>query len=192
MDDTVRANIIMGDVSEAVSRMLAFGGVDKDLLTDKDGKVISKDSLSYTSADKAVLRQYEGKMAPSYEYSMFAQDKSITIYHHLFEIRHTVQQMEAEHFSIPADISYKVHTQNLMKHERKDLVKAAECSTIGIESEHEQVLEMENCIADACQLCQKDIAMRMGLLDKDGDDVEKLPDVITIPALLNPLMGGKT
>lgn len=192
MDKTVRANIIMGDVSKAVSRMLASGRVDKDLLMDKDGKVISKDNLSYTSAGKAVLRQYKGVMAPSYKKSMFAQDKGITIHHHLFEIRYTVQQMEADHFSIPADISHKVHTQNLMKHKRKDLVKAAECSAVGKESEHKQVIEIKSCIANARQLYQKDISMRMGLLDADGDDVEKLPDVIAIPALLNPLMVKKT
>ena len=75
----------------------------------------------------------------------------------MFEIRYTVQQIKLNHFSIPLDIYYKVHNQNLMKQDWCDLVKAIGCSDVELESEHEQVLEMESCIADSQRLYRNDI-----------------------------------
>ena len=79
-------------------------------------------------------------MITIYKYSIFSQEKVITVHHHLFDISYTVQKMELNHFSIPSDISHKVHTQYLMKQYRCDLVKAIECSDVELESEQEQVL----------------------------------------------------
>ena len=192
LDETACSNVIMGDVSEGLLRMIAPGGVDEDFLKGTDGEDILRDAVLYTNDDKAILRQYEGSMMPRYNYSMFAQEEGITVHHHLFEIWHTIQQMQKNHFSIPSDILHKVHTKDLMKQERHDLVKAVDCNDIELESEHEQVWEMESCIADARRLYHRDILTQLGLTDKDSNDADSLPDAIAIPALLNLLMGGKT
>ena len=42
----------------------------------------------------------------------------------MFDILYTVQQMEPKHLLIPSDISHKVHTQDLIKQDQRDMVKA--------------------------------------------------------------------
>ena len=79
-----------------------------------------------------------------------------------------------------------------MKQDRCDLVKAIKCRDIELELDHKQVLEMESCIINARRLYQNDIATRLRILDNEGNDVTSQPDDIAIPALLNPLLGGKT
>ena len=67
---------------------------------------------------------------PSYKYYLFPQEKGITFHHHLFDISYKVQNMELNYFSKPSDISHKVHTQELMKQDWCNLVKAIECSNL--------------------------------------------------------------
>ena len=74
----------MRDVSEGLLSMLSPVGVDKYLLTITDGIYIPKDTLTYKNNDKAILRQYEGAIIPSYTHYLFAQEKVITVHHHLF------------------------------------------------------------------------------------------------------------
>lgn len=162
------------------------------LLKDTEGNAVPKENFAYTNDDKAILHQYKGAMMPSYLYSMFAQERRITVQNHFFEICYTIQKMKKAYFSIPSDISHKIHTCDLMKRERLDLVKSPECSDIDLESKHEQVLEMAPCIARACSLYCKDIATHLGLTEKDGNDADQLPDPISVAANLNPMMGGKT
>ena len=52
LDETVQANVVMGDVSEGLSRMLATSGVDKDLLTSTYIIEFTKHTLTYTNDDK--------------------------------------------------------------------------------------------------------------------------------------------
>ena len=85
---------------------------------------------------------------PIQNYSIFSQDKVITVHRYLFEICYTVQQMELNHFLTSSYISHKVHNQDLMKWDQCDLVKSVECGDVELKSKHEQVLEMESCIAD--------------------------------------------
>ena len=83
LDDTIQDNVVIGDVSEGFSRMLAPGGVDKELLIITDGIEVPKYTFMYTDNDKAILRQYGGAMMLSYEYSIFHRRRellSITIY----------------------------------------------------------------------------------------------------------------
>ena len=106
----MQANVVMGDVSEVLSRMLAPSGVDKYLFTITDVIEVPKHTLKYTNYDKAIMRHYEGAMMPSYKYYIFAQKKVITVYHQMFGISYTVQKMELNHFLIPLGISHKIHT----------------------------------------------------------------------------------
>ena len=100
--------------------------------------------------------------------------------------------MELNHFLIHSDISHKVHTQDLIKRDRCNLVKTIECSDVELDSEDEQVLEVDNCIANTHRLYRHNIATRIGIIDKECNNLTSLPDAIAIPALLNPLLGGKT
>ena len=81
---TVQDNVVMEDASEGLLRMLAPGGVDKYLLISTYGINVPKDMLTYKNDDKAILRQYEGAIIPSYTHYLFAQEKVITVHHHLF------------------------------------------------------------------------------------------------------------
>ena len=188
----MRDDVVLGDVSEGLLRMLYLGRVDKDLLTGTYGIEVPKDTLTYRDYDKAILRQYGGAMIPSYKYSLFEQEKGITVHHHLFVIRYTVQNMELNQFSIPSDISHKSHTQDLMKRDRCDLVKDIACSDVELESEHDEFLEMESCIEYAQRIYWHNIETQLGCLDKEGNNVTSLPEAIAIHDLLNPLLGGKT
>ena len=60
--------------------------------------------------------------------------------------------MELNQLSIPLDISHKVCTQDLMKQDWCDFVKAIECRDVELESENEKFLNMESCIKDARRL----------------------------------------
>ena len=51
--------------------ILTHGGVDKYLFTSTDVIEVEKHTLTYTNYDKAILRQYEGAIMPSYKYSIF-------------------------------------------------------------------------------------------------------------------------
>ena len=96
------------------------------------------------------------------------------------------------HFLITSDISHKVHTQDLMKQDWCDLVKAIEYRDVELESDHKHGLEMDICIADACRLYRHDISTQLVILYKKGKNVISVTDSIAIPDIINPLLGGKT
>ena len=56
--ETVQANVVMGNVSEVLLRMLSHCGADKELLTSTDVIEVPKYTLTYTNYDKAILRKY--------------------------------------------------------------------------------------------------------------------------------------
>jgi hypothetical protein len=82
IDETVRANMIMGDVSETLEILLSAGGDDNGMLANT-----SLDELRYTAEDKMVLRQFEGAAIPAKLFSKFTQDTKETWSYILFESR---------------------------------------------------------------------------------------------------------
>jgi hypothetical protein len=66
IDEIVRANMIMGDVSEMLEILLSAGGDDNGMLANT-----SLDELRYTAEDKMVLRQFEGAAIPAKLFSKF-------------------------------------------------------------------------------------------------------------------------
>ena len=70
----------MGDVSEGFLMMLTLGGVDKGLLNSTYKIEIPQHTLTYKNDNKAILRQYEGAIMPSYKYSILSHEKRITLH----------------------------------------------------------------------------------------------------------------
>jgi hypothetical protein len=87
IDETIRANLIMGDICDTVDALLDPSGDDYSLLT-SDKKVFGDVScLSYTDDDKMILRQFEGAAGPAKMFSKFLQDRRNALPYVLFEAR---------------------------------------------------------------------------------------------------------
>jgi hypothetical protein len=95
INETVRANMIMGDVSETLEILLSAGGDDNGMLANT-----SLDELRYTAEDKMVLRQFEGAAIPAKLFSKFAQDTKETWSYILFESRLTIALSCRDTFTI--------------------------------------------------------------------------------------------
>jgi hypothetical protein len=96
IDETVRANIIMGDVSEALDILLRPGGDDHEMV----GNDYSLDELRYTAKDKMILRQFEGASIPAKLFSKFTQDTKETWSYVLFESRLAIALSRSDTFTI--------------------------------------------------------------------------------------------
>lgn len=96
IDETVRANIIMGDVSETLDTLLRPGGDDHGMLDANS----SLDELRYTAKDKMVLRQFEGASIPAKLFSKFTQDTKETWSYVLFECRLAIALSQSDTFTI--------------------------------------------------------------------------------------------
>jgi hypothetical protein len=96
IDETVRANITMGDVSEALDILLRPGGDDHEMV----GNDNSLDKLRYTAQDKMILRQFEGASIPAKLFSKFTQDTKETWSYILFESRLAIALSRRDTFTI--------------------------------------------------------------------------------------------
>ena len=65
IDETVRANQIMGDVCDANDMLLLPNGDDSNLVTKAEQNAGDLSQHTYTQHDKMVLRQFEGASAPA-------------------------------------------------------------------------------------------------------------------------------
>jgi hypothetical protein len=95
IDETVRAKMIMGDVSETLAILLSPDGDDIGLLDNN-----KLDDLQYTGEDKMVLRQFEGAAMPAKLYSKFTQDTKETWSYILFESRLAIALSRTDTFTI--------------------------------------------------------------------------------------------
>jgi hypothetical protein len=95
IDETVRANMIMGDVSETLKVLLRPGGDDSGLLESN-----TLDDLQYSGEDKMVLRQFEGAAMPAKLFSKFTQDTKETWSYILFESRLAIASSRTDTFTI--------------------------------------------------------------------------------------------
>jgi len=102
IDETVRANIIMGDICAALSILLSSGGSDRDLLNASEIASNDFSRVTYTDCDKVVLRQFEGASVPAKKFSKFTQDNREAWSYVLYESRLTIALSREESFTIVA------------------------------------------------------------------------------------------
>jgi hypothetical protein len=87
IDETIRANQIMGDLCEANNILLAPNGDDFSMVKDSERESNDLSCLTYNLEDKMILRLFEGAAAPAkYFCLLFLQDKKFTWSYVLFTI----------------------------------------------------------------------------------------------------------
>ncbi len=86
IDETIRANQIMGDLCEANNVLLAPNGDDFSIVKESEHESNDLSCLTYTQEDKMILRQFEGAAAPVKYLCLFLQDKKHTWSYLLFTI----------------------------------------------------------------------------------------------------------
>ena len=74
-DEVSRSNLLMPDICPAIEELLAPGGSNCKLLTDRERANNNIERLSYTDSNKKVMRQYEGAASPSKKLCMILQEK---------------------------------------------------------------------------------------------------------------------
>ena len=87
IDETKRANQIMGDICETNKILLWPSGDDYNLLTPQEKNSNDLSRLTYTEKDKTIIRQYEGAAAPAKVFSLFTQDRKLSWSYILYEAR---------------------------------------------------------------------------------------------------------
>jgi hypothetical protein len=71
IDETIRANQIMGDLCDANDVLLSPNRDDCNLVTEAEMKAGDLSRHTYTQHDKMVLRQFEGAAWPAKNLSLF-------------------------------------------------------------------------------------------------------------------------
>ncbi len=100
IDETIRANLIMGDICDTVDALLSPSGDDYNLLTSDEKEFEDKSHVSYTDDDKMILQPFEGVSMPAKMFSKFFQDKRSAPPYVLFEARMAIQSTSANSFAI--------------------------------------------------------------------------------------------
>ncbi len=95
IDKTIRANMIMGDVSELLDILLGEGDDDRAMLVNK-----TMAESTYTDDDKMILRQFEGAAVPAKVYSKFMQDTKETWLYVLYESKLAIASSHKDTFTI--------------------------------------------------------------------------------------------
>ena len=181
----------MGDLQSSLDIMLnEEDGIDRDLLHQKDGTPVSKNTLWFTPNDQTILRQYECAAEPVSLLSKFFQLNVPTAHLVLIHLRVRIAQMRDTKFMMYGDISYS---------DEPDLTKRSKTETVLSEDNRHRnnlgrVESMMECIKNFRALFADSLDLRCGLIKESAPgqavDVERLPTEIAIAALLHPLLGG--
>ena len=134
-----------------------------------------------------ILRQFEAAAAPARELTKFLQEKRNAPPYVLFMFRVTINNSSSKTFTMVEDVSHMKATKDLRKRgEKTILVKTSSATVLSTEAnEYKQVIEMDSTINEYRKLYSSDLTERLQLNDR------RLPDSLSIPALLNPLFGLK-
>ena len=100
IDETIRANLIMGDICDTVDALLDPSGDDYNLLTSDEKESEDKSRVSYTDDDKMILWQFEGAATPAKMFSKFLQDRRNAPPYVLFEARMAIQSTSLNLYAI--------------------------------------------------------------------------------------------
>jgi hypothetical protein len=110
INETIRANMIMGDVSELLDILLGEGGDDHAMLVNK-----TMAESTYTDDNKMVLRQFEGAAVPAKVYSKFTQDTKETWLYVLYEGKLAIASSRKDTFTIQPGKYPQLHIVGCIK-----------------------------------------------------------------------------
>jgi hypothetical protein len=178
-------NRIMGDFNKALNLLLDT--TDSHLLEEKDGIARPRSDFVFTPNERSILRQFECGSQPCLLNSKFFQLNAPTAHETLFVITARLEQMKQTSFMMYGDIS---HTElpDLLK--RTKTIRVVASTHLEEESDGHEELSMDICIEYFRSLYAADMSRRCGLTDERGNPVVKLPIILSMAALLNPMYGG--
>jgi hypothetical protein len=179
-------NRIMGDFNAALN--LLIDDYDSHLLLHPDGVEVDQGLFTFTAKDKSILRQFECGSQPCLLLSKFYQLNEPTCHETLFVTVARLAQMRETSFTMFGDIS---HTElpDLMQRTKTVLVVSSNHPEASTDNGRDEQF-MEDCIELFRSLYWADMNKRCGLLDEYADPVEKLPVIMGMACILNPLYGG--
>ena len=100
MDETERANIIMGDVHDTVAELHSRGGEDYDKLTVEERASNDTSRFLYSDQEKKCLRHFEGGGKGAPDFSKFLQDRRFSLSYVVFEARFTAANWRFSYFDV--------------------------------------------------------------------------------------------
>ncbi len=115
IDETIRANQIMGDLCEVNNILLAPNGEDFSMVKEFEFESNNLSRLTYTLQDKMILGQLEEAAGPAKHLSLFLQDKKHTWSYLLSTIQVILKQTTNESFAIVCDVSHMDCTVDLCR-----------------------------------------------------------------------------
>jgi hypothetical protein len=74
LDECIRGNMIMGDLSNSLEILLLPAGMDYGLLNEAECASNNITNYSYTDSDKKILRHFKGAALPAKRLCKFLQD----------------------------------------------------------------------------------------------------------------------
>ncbi len=184
IDETIRANQIMGDLCNANDMLLSQNGDDSNLVTVAEWNAGDLSRHTYTQHDKMVLRQFEGASVPAKYLCLFLQDKQNTWSYVLFTLRMTIKETTSNTFTIVDDVSHSDSTVDLRRHGEKTVLVKKASSTVSVHIEKRFKIEvMDPMIEKYRMLYAQDLAKCVGLNEN------YLLNALAFSILLNPLFG---
>ncbi len=132
IDETTRANQIMGNLCDANDMLLSPNGDDSNLVTEAERNAGDLSRHVYTQRDKMVLHQFEGASAPAKYLCLFLQDKQNTWSYVLFTLRMTIKETTSNTFTIVDDVSHSDLTVDLRRRGEKTVLVKKASSTVSV------------------------------------------------------------
>ncbi len=130
IDETIRANLIMGDLCEANNILLAPNRDDFSMVKESKRESNDLSRITFNLEDKMILRQFEGAAAPAKHLCLFLQDKKFTWSYVLFTVQVILKQTRSETFGIVSDISHMDRTVDLCRRGDKTILVKKEGAQI--------------------------------------------------------------
>ncbi len=100
IDESLWANMIMGDMCETIMELLDVGDEDHGLLTADEVSSEDYSRLSYTDEEKMILHQFEGAATAAKVFSKLTQDGQDAWFYVLFSARLAINQSKTDTFTI--------------------------------------------------------------------------------------------
>ena len=151
-----------------------------------NGAQLPRENFIFSRQERNILRQYECGSEPCLKLSKFFQLNQSTCHETLFVIKARIAQMREASFPMYGDISHS--TLKELRHRSKTLIVNSPNAVLSVDEEMEK--KMEPCILMFRELYADDLKERVGLTEGPGEPAFKLPVIIALAALLNPLYGG--
>lgn len=184
--EVTRSNLIMGDMTETLAKLLKPGGLDHTLLTEIEKRNNDFSRLTFSDREKKILRHFEGASLPAQKLCKFLQDKNPNAWAYVtFELARAIQTTSAPTIAIHPDVSHMARTKDLR--DRGDKTVLLRKSGVDVSEDeaknYSSVEDMEPLVEQYCELYTEDLARRVGM------EAKFLSPAFTKQVLLNPMFG---